>query len=89
MPLTLAINLAPFIVRVGRIELPSTAWKAVILPLNYTRNSSLNTKTQYTQFFAEIKTHEHAAILLKCGRSIAKSYYQRPVMRRVFIVCVF
>ena len=28
-----------YVVRVGRIELPSTAWKAVILPLNYTRMS--------------------------------------------------
>lgn len=27
-------------VRVRRIELPTTAWKAVVLPLNYTRNIS-------------------------------------------------
>ncbi len=26
-------------VRVRRIELPTTAWKAVVLPLNYTRNT--------------------------------------------------
>ena len=27
------------LVRVRRIELPTTAWKAVVLPLNYTRKS--------------------------------------------------
>ena len=28
-----------FFVRVRRIELPTTAWKAVVLPLNYTRDT--------------------------------------------------
>lgn len=34
------MNLEPImfqIERVGRIELPSSAWKAEVLPLNYTR----------------------------------------------------
>ena len=34
------------LVRVRRIELPTTAWKAVVLPLNYTRKFVLEIKTQ-------------------------------------------
>ena len=32
------LSYRPILERVRRIELPTTAWKAVVLPLNYTRN---------------------------------------------------
>ena len=31
------LSYRPIMERVRRIELPTTAWKAVVLPLNYTR----------------------------------------------------
>ncbi len=37
-------------VRVRRIELPTTAWKAVVLPLNYTRKRGKIWKLAYILF---------------------------------------
>ncbi len=39
---TLILTIINIMVRVGVIETPSTAWKAVILPLNYTRRRGLH-----------------------------------------------
>ncbi len=39
------------LVRVGRIELPSTAWEAVILPLNHTREYLYFTSKRITKKF--------------------------------------
>lgn len=54
-----AISL-PFYVRVRRIELRSTAWEAVVLPLNYTRSTLIQRETlRSTRVYDTVPNNYH------------------------------
>ena len=50
------LSYRPLLERVGRIELPSSAWKAEVLPLNYTRihGGSGRNRTADTRIFSPL-----------------------------------
>ncbi len=52
-------------VRVGRIELPCPAWKAGILPLNYTRRCNEYSRSMRKN--QKVKKYETLAFLYICG----------------------